>query len=84
MSAAVSISVSGFLKSEIYKILNVTSGNSAQCELQGKLAVSDTEGQGVEIPSGSGSSGTVQAAANVAESYDVSLWSMGAWGDVQG
>lgn len=59
------ISASGYLKSEIYKITSVNSGNSVTAEIQNGSTVN----AGTENTSGS---------------YEISLWSMGAWGEMQG
>ena len=62
-AATVSISVSGYLKSEIYKIGSILSDSSAVADLQNDagfdLPEEDIEG-------------------------DISLWSVGAWGNAQG
>ena len=62
-AATITICVSGYLKSEIYKITDVYSGHSAAIELQNDtgFTMPETDNDG-----------------------DISLWSMGAWGNVQG
>ena len=73
-AATVSISASGFLKSEVYKIDRITDNRTAIVELQGELA------------------GRIEGLVVIAdvlidsteEEKTVSLWSMGAWGEVQG
>ncbi len=61
--ATVNISVSGYLKSEIYKITRVEAGNSVEVELQNDIGFTLP----IETPDG-----------------NVALWSIGAWGAVQG
>ncbi len=73
--ATVSISVSGFLKKEIYRITAVQSGDTATIELEPDFVIIDGSLSGID--------GTFHA-ANITEKYDISLWSMGAWGGVQG
>lgn len=59
----VNISASGYLKSEIYKIIEVVSNSGVLVELQNEA--------GIKMP-------YTQPTGNIR------LWSMGAWGDVQG
>ena len=61
--ATVNISVSGYLKSEIYKIVRVSSGSSVDVELQDDTGFTLP----TETPDG-----------------NITLWSIGAWGNVQG
>ena len=71
----ISISVSGFLKKEVLKITNVGAGNIASAEMQEGFILN---------PDGTASPIMVVSAANVGRTYPVSLWSIGAWGGVQG
>ncbi len=62
-AATISISVSGYLKTEIYKITGILSNSSALVELQNDI--------GFDMPEADSEG-------------DISLWSMGAWGNAQG
>lgn len=70
------ISASGYTKSEIYKITGVTNAGRATCELKS-----------INVGQDSGTISTEPAivrACNIADEKEITLWSMGAWGEVQG
>lgn len=75
--ALVTISVSGFIRKEIYKITGVTNGTTATCELEPRYGSAVSE-------SGTTTGTSAVRACNVREESEITLWSMGAWGNAQG
>ena len=69
-AATVSISVSGFLKQEIYEIFSVQDSRTATILQKGGIPSEIEEGTVI--------------IAGAEDEHSISLWSMGAWGEVQG